>query len=79
MVLLTTTKTSKSTSSFKTSPLGPTDPTSRKFPIIKDELPKGAPFYDISELHMIPTMDDDLYDLFSPNSTASTIYMRARH
>jgi len=44
----------------------------QEVPDYKDELPKGAPFYNISELHMIPTMDDDLYDLFSPNLTVST-------
>jgi type II secretory pathway component PulK len=32
---------------------------------------KQAPFYDISELHMIPGMDDDLYELFAPNLTVS--------
>jgi general secretion pathway protein K len=40
-------------------------------PDYKDILPKGAPFYSVTELHMIPTMDDDLYDLFSPNLTAA--------
>jgi general secretion pathway protein K len=44
----------------------------QEVPDYKDELPKGAPFYNISELHMIPTMDDDLYDLFSPNLTVTT-------
>lgn len=33
---------------------------------------KGAPFYSLSELHMIPTIDDDLYALFSPTLTVST-------
>jgi general secretion pathway protein K len=40
-------------------------------PDYKDILPKGAPFYSLTELHMIPLMDDDLYDLFQPNLTAS--------
>jgi type II secretory pathway component PulK len=44
----------------------------QEVPDYKDELPKGAPFYDITELHMVPTMDDDLYDLFAPNLTVST-------
>ncbi len=34
--------------------------------------PKHAPFYSITELHMIPGMDDKLYDLFTPGLTAST-------
>ncbi len=34
-----------------------------------DYKPKKAPFYSLSELHMIPKMDDKLYDLFSPNLT----------
>jgi general secretion pathway protein K len=37
----------------------------------KDILPKGAPFYSLTELHMIPLMDDDLFELFQPNLTAS--------
>jgi general secretion pathway protein K len=40
-------------------------------PDYKDILPKGGPFYSLSELHMIPLMDDDLFDLFQPNLTAS--------
>jgi general secretion pathway protein K len=32
---------------------------------------KKAPFYSVSELHMIPGMDDDLYDLFAPNLTVA--------
>lgn len=32
---------------------------------------KGAPFYDVSELHMIQTMDDQLYNLWGPGLTAS--------
>jgi hypothetical protein len=32
---------------------------------------KQAPFYSLSELHMIPLMDDDLYDLFAPGLTAN--------
>ncbi len=30
---------------------------------------KRAPFYSISELHMLPNIDDDLYNLFAPNLT----------
>ncbi len=30
---------------------------------------KGAAFYSLDELHMIPGMDDTLYDLFEPNLT----------
>lgn len=48
----------------------------RKFdyrPLTQDKIPmKQAPFYDVSELHMIPLMDDDLYELFAPQFTAST-------
>jgi type II secretory pathway component PulK len=33
--------------------------------------PKKAPFYSISELHMIPPIDDQLYELFAPNLTVS--------
>ena len=33
---------------------------------------KKAPFYSISELHMIPTMDDELYNLLTPTLTTST-------
>lgn len=40
-------------------------------PDYKDILPKGAPFYSLTELHMIPLMDDDLFALFEPNLTAS--------
>jgi general secretion pathway protein K len=36
-----------------------------------DFVPKRAPFYSVSELHMIPGMDDQLYDLFAPNLTVS--------
>jgi hypothetical protein len=32
---------------------------------------KRAPFYSVTELHMLPGMDDQLYDLFSPNLTVS--------
>lgn len=32
---------------------------------------KGAPYYSVSELHMVPMMDDKLFDLFSPYLTAS--------
>lgn len=42
-------------------------------PLTQDKIPmKQAPFYDVSELHMIPLMDDDLYQLFAPHFTAST-------
>jgi hypothetical protein len=33
---------------------------------------KKAPFYSVTELHMIYPMDDALYELLSPNLTAST-------
>ena len=32
---------------------------------------KRGPFYGVSELHMIPGMDDDLYNLWSPNFTVA--------
>lgn len=32
---------------------------------------KKAPYYSVTELHMIPGMDDDLYDLFAPNLTVA--------
>ncbi len=32
---------------------------------------KKAPFYSVSELHMIPGMDEDLYNLFAPNLTVT--------
>jgi general secretion pathway protein K len=32
---------------------------------------KRAPFYSLTELHMIPGMDDQLYELFAPNLTVS--------
>lgn len=32
---------------------------------------KKGPFYSVSELHMIPGMDDDLYDLFAPHLTVA--------
>lgn len=32
---------------------------------------KKAPFYTLSELHMIPLMDDQLFNLFSPGLTVS--------
>lgn len=41
-----------------------TSSSSDKFPM------KKAPFYSVSELHMVPTMDDQLYELFAPNLTA---------
>ena len=33
---------------------------------------KRAPFYSLSELHMVPMMDDQLYELFAPALTVST-------
>jgi type II secretory pathway component PulK len=33
---------------------------------------KRAPFYSITELHMVPGMDDTLYDLFAPTLTVTT-------
>ncbi|MBC7692459.1 MAG: general secretion pathway protein GspK [Methylotenera sp.] len=33
---------------------------------------KKGPFYSVTELHMINPIDDGLYELFSPNLTAST-------
>jgi hypothetical protein len=33
---------------------------------------KKAPFYSISELHMVPTVDDEIYNLLSPALTTST-------
>ncbi len=33
--------------------------------------PKGAPFYSLSELHMISGMEDRIYDLFAPALTVS--------
>jgi general secretion pathway protein K len=38
---------------------------------LDDPPSKQAPFYSITELHMIPLIDDRLYDLFTPNLTAS--------
>jgi hypothetical protein len=37
-----------------------------------DFKPKKAPFYSLSELHMIPPMDDQLYQLFAPALTVTT-------
>lgn len=38
----------------------------------RSEVPfKLAPYYDISELHFLPSMDDDLYNLLEPQFTAS--------
>jgi hypothetical protein len=34
--------------------------------------PKKAPFYSLTELHMIAGMDDALYELFAPSLTVST-------
>jgi len=33
--------------------------------------PKRAPFYSMTELHLIPTLDDDLYNLFSDGLTVA--------
>lgn len=39
----------------------------------KDEIPpKKGPFYSLSELRMLPGMDDRLYELFEPALTVST-------
>ncbi len=35
--------------------------------------PKQSPFYSISELHMLPYMDDRLYDLFAPKLTTAIL------
>lgn len=46
----------------------------RKIPPIgaKDQIPmKKGPFYSLTELHMLPGMDDQLYDLWSPTLTVS--------
>lgn len=46
----------------------------RKIPPIggKDQIPmKRGPFYSLTELHMLPGMDDQLYDLWSPTLTVS--------
>ena len=34
--------------------------------------PKRAPLYSIEELHTLPVMDDEIYDLFAPALTASS-------
>lgn len=45
----------------------------RRVSTSQDKVPlKKAPFYSVSELHMIPMMDDELYQLFGPNLTASS-------
>ncbi len=37
-----------------------------------DQVPmKQAPFYSLSELHFLPSMDDELYDLLAPQLTTS--------
>jgi len=50
------------------------DPTyERKNNNLKDAVPmKRGPFYSLSELHMVPGMDDYLFDLFAPSLTVST-------
>jgi type II secretory pathway component PulK len=53
---------------------GWSDPTyeSKNGPANSDSIPqKHAPFYSLSELHMIDGMDDTLYDVFTPGLTAS--------
>ena len=43
----------------------------RKVPSRNDAIPeKKAPFYSITELHMISPMEDAIYDLLAPNFTA---------
>ena len=45
----------------------------RKSPPSHEQIPaKKAPFYSVSELHMIPPIDDKLYELLSQNLTATT-------
>ena len=34
---------------------------------------KQAPFYDLSELHYLPSMDDEVYTLLAPNYTATVV------
>jgi general secretion pathway protein K len=50
------------------------DPTyERRTSSFKEKVPmKRGPFYSLSELHMIPGMDDRLYELFAPALTVST-------
>jgi general secretion pathway protein K len=48
------------------------DMPSSNLPGFKSFKPKAAPFYAISELHMIPGFDDGLYDLLAPNFTTNT-------
>ena len=44
----------------------------RKNAGMRDPYPmKHAPFYSISELHMLPGMDDQLYDMFAPTLTVA--------
>jgi hypothetical protein len=38
----------------------------------RDFRPKGGPFYSLTELRMIPPMDDGLYDLLAPQLTVSS-------
>jgi hypothetical protein len=39
---------------------------------MNDQVPlKRAPFYSLTELHMLPGMDDQLYNLFTPTLTVS--------
>jgi general secretion pathway protein K len=40
--------------------------------LLSDFKPKKGPFYALTELHMMPVMDDTLYDLFAPALTVST-------
>lgn len=41
----------------------------RGYPSNAEIQAKRAPFYSVSELHMIPELNDELYDLFAPNLT----------
>lgn len=50
------------------------DPTyERRNHSTKEVIPlKRGPFYSLSELHMVPGFDDQLYELFAPSLTVST-------
>lgn len=47
------------------------DSTGSNLPGFKSLKPKAAPFYSLSELHFIPGLDDELYNLIAP---ALTVY-----
>jgi type II secretory pathway component PulK len=51
--------------------LFPNEPNS-ELPGFKPIQPKNAPFYSLTELHLIPGIDDTLYDLLSPLFTTFT-------